>query len=136
MMTIHRALVVAAIAALPGAALAQTYPRTLAATAETAAAAGAATGTFTIHLDELMSDRDFKKVADALKYGGYLKFVPALREATPLGYVQIADRKTVIRYARVRADKRLVIGTDHPVFFVGGGAPDAKPRTGYDVAVI
>jgi len=125
-----------AIAALPLTGQAQTYPRTLAATAETSAGAGTATGAFTIHIDQLMTDRDFKKVSDAMKYGGYLKFVPALRAATPVGYVQIGDRKTVIRYARVRADKRLVLGTDHPVFFVGGGAPDAKPRTGYDVAVI
>jgi len=125
-----------AIAALPLVGRAQTYPRTLAATAETSGATGTATGAFTIHVDQLMSDRDFKKVADALKYGGYLKFVPAIREAPPVGYVQMGDRKTVIKYARVRADKRLVLGTDHPIFFVGAGAPDAKPKTGYDVAVI
>ena len=133
---VRRVLAVLALAAIPVAGGAQTYPRTLLATAETAATAGSATGAFTIQIDQLMSDRDFKKVADALKYGGYLKFVPALREAPPLGFVQIADRKTVIRYARVRDDKRLVVGTDRPVFFVGAGAPDAKPKTGYDVAVI
>jgi hypothetical protein len=26
--------------------------------------------------------------------------------------------------------------TDRPIFFVGGGAPEAKPRAGFDVAVI
>ena len=29
-----------------------------------------------------------------------------------------------------------MLGTDHPIFFIGAGAPDAKPRTGYEVAVI
>ena len=26
--------------------------------------------------------------------------------------------------------------TDRPIFFVGGGAPGARPRTGFDVAVL
>jgi len=26
--------------------------------------------------------------------------------------------------------------TDQPIFFIGGGRPDAKPREGYEVAVI
>jgi hypothetical protein len=29
-----------------------------------------------------------------------------------------------------------VVVTDEPIFFVGGGRPDAKPREGYEVAVI
>jgi len=132
----RRVLAVLAMAAVPVVGSAQTYPRTLAATAEAAGASATASGAFTIHIDSLMSDRDFKKVTDALKYGGYLKFVPALRAATPVGFVQMGDRKTVIRYARVRADNHLVLGTDHPIFFIGAGAPDAKPKTGYEVAVI
>jgi hypothetical protein len=30
----------------------------------------------------------------------------------------------------------LVIGTDHPIHFVRGELPDAKPKAGYDVGVI
>ena len=26
--------------------------------------------------------------------------------------------------------------TDRPIFFVGGGAPDAKPKAGYELGVI
>jgi hypothetical protein len=132
----RRVLAALTIAAVPVVGGAQTYPRTLAATAEASGASATATGTFTIHVDQLMTDRDFKRVSDALKKNGYQTFLPALRAATPVGYVQMGDRKTVIRYARVRADKRLVLGTDHPIFFVGAGVPDPKPRTGYEVAVI
>ena len=60
---------------------------------------GALTGTITIHVDELMQDVDFKQVADALQYRGYLQFLPALRKLPEIGYVQIGDRKTALRYA-------------------------------------
>ena len=32
--------------------------------------------------------------------------------------------------------RRIVVVTDQPIHFVGGGAINAKPRAGYDVAVI
>jgi hypothetical protein len=126
------------LAALPNAVRAQSYPRTLVANAAVSGANGALTGTVTIHVDELMHDLDFKQVADALQYGGYLQFLPALRKLPEIGYVQIGDRKTALKYARVRpgANPRLVLGTDRPIFFVGGGAPDAKAKAGYEVGVI
>jgi hypothetical protein len=126
------------LAALPNAVRAQSYPRTLVASAAVSGANGALTGTVTIHVDELMQDVDFKQVADALQYSGYLQFLPALRKLPEIGYVQIGDRKTALKYARVRpgASPLLVLGTDRPIFFVGGGAPDAKPRAGYEVGVI
>ena len=33
-------------------------------------------------------------------------------------------------------DSHLVLGTDRPIHFVRGGAPDAKPKAGYEVGVI
>jgi hypothetical protein len=132
------ALVVLAIVGLPLVARAQTYPRTLVASAAVSGANGALTGTLTIHIEGLMQDVDFKKVADALQYGGYLQFLPALRTLPEIGYVKVGDRQTALKYARVRQgpNPRLVLGTDRPIFFVGGGAPDAKPKAGYEVGVI
>ena len=62
----------------------------------------------------------------------------ALRKLPEIGYVPIGDRKTALKYARVRpgASPLLVLGSDRPIFFVGGGAPDAKPRAGFEVGVI
>ena len=125
------------VASPPAVVHAQSYPRTLAATADAAGPGGSLTGKLTIHVDHLMTDRDFKRVADALKFGGYPKFLPALRQLPMIGYVEAGGRQVEIKYARVRAaDKRLVIGTDQPIYFVGAGSPEAKPRAGYELAVI
>jgi hypothetical protein len=45
----------------------------------------------------------------------------------------------VIRWARQQpgpSGRAISIVTDRPVFFVGGGNPNAKPKAGYDVAVV
>jgi hypothetical protein len=83
-----------------------------------------------------MNDFAFKSVADALKYGGYPNFLPALRKLPPIGYVELGKTRTDIKYARMSADSHLVIGTDRPIFFVGGGATDAKRKAGYEVGII
>jgi hypothetical protein len=131
-------MVALAMIGLPVVAEAQSYPRTLVASATASGRDGALTGTVTIQVDKLMHDVDFKKVADALRYGGYPNFLPALRQLPDIGYVKIGDRQTAIKYARERSDgrPRLVLGTDRPIFFVGGGAPDAKPKAGYEVGII
>jgi hypothetical protein len=133
-----RSVLTLAIVVLPLVAAAQTYPRMLVASAEVSGSAGASTATVTIHIERLMHDIDFKTVADALKYGGYSNFLPALRKLPSIGYVEAGGRQTALKYARERSDgkPRLVLGTDRPIYFVGGGAPDAKPKAGYEVAVI
>jgi hypothetical protein len=135
--TTRCALLALAMAATPLVARAQTYPKTLAATTEVASAAGKLTGSMTIQVDRLMEDLDFKKVSDALRVNGYLKFLPVLRTLPPVGYVQLGETRTVLKYARMRADgKHLVLGTDRPIFFIGAGAPDPKPKAGYEMGVI
>src|SRR5262245_38720758 len=137
--SVRLAPVVLLVAALPLAPQAQqSYPRTWQATAEAALAKSAVTATFTIHLNGLMPDLSFKVVADAMKYGGYTNFLPALRKLPAIGYVELAGRRTEIKYARMRAgsDTNLVIGTDQPIFFLGGGAPDPKRKVGYEVGII
>ena len=140
MMTIRTtrcALVALTLAVLPVTALAQSYPKTLTATAENTGAAGRATAVLTIRIERLMEDLYFKRLGDALQLNGYQNFLPALRKLPAIGYVQLGETKTDLKYARERAEKpRLVLGTDRPIFFVGAGAPDAKPRAGYEMGVI
>jgi hypothetical protein len=132
------ALATLLMAGLPLTMQGQSYPMTLLAKAELAQANSAITATFTIHLEGLMPDLTYKIVADALKFGGYPNFLPALRKLPPIGYVELGKTRTEIKYARVRpADSHLIIGTDRPIFFVGGGAPaEAKRRAGYEVGII
>jgi hypothetical protein len=137
-LTARYALVALVFALVPLVARAQSYPITLAATAEVSGQDGALTGTLTIYIHQMMRDADFKQVTDALKYGGYLQLIPALRRVVPVGYVKVGNRQTELKYARERRDGKpgLVLATDRPILFVGGGALDAKPRAGYEMGVI
>jgi hypothetical protein len=130
-------LAVLGIAGLSVMVRAQSYPMTLDAYAEVAGPNKPATASFVIHLDGLMQDDSFRTVADALKSGGIPRFLPALRALPAIGYIELANTRTDIKYARVRSgDALLVIGTDQPIHFVRGGVPEAKPKAGYDVGVI
>jgi len=45
----------------------------------------------------------------------------------------------MIRWASAKptpGGRRIVLVTDQPMYFLGGGATDAKPRAGYEVGVI
>jgi hypothetical protein len=101
--------------------------------------AAAASATIQVHIERYTPDFDRTAVETALKTGGYPSFLTALRKAPDVGYVQHGDQKTVIRWARqtdAPKGRRIVVVTEKPIFFLGGGASDAKPRAGYEVAVI
>jgi hypothetical protein len=62
-----------------------------------------------------------------------------MRKVPEVGVVMAGDGQFPIRYAREhKTDKgwTIVVVTDKPVFFVGGARPDAKPRAGYESALI
>jgi hypothetical protein len=100
---------------------------------------GAAAANLMIHIDHYTSDRDRAALVDALKQKGYDGFLPAFRQAPVVGYIQIKDQKWDLRWAHeqtVDVRQTVTVATDRPIYFVGGGQPDAKPREGYDMAVI
>lgn len=104
------------------------------------AAGGAAAATIEIDVLRYTPEADRTAVEAALKTGGYPAFLTALRKAPQVGSVSFADRKWAIRWARERPSgkysRTIVVVTDEPIFFVGGGRTDAKPREGYEVALI
>lgn len=105
----------------------------------TGAAGGAGAATITIDVSRYTPDAERAAVETALKTGGYAGFVAALKKAPAVGAVKFGEKSWTIRWARevTSTNKRtLTFVTDSPIFFVGGGAADAKPRTGYDVALI
>ena len=106
----------------------------------TGAAGGAAAATITIDVQRYTPDAERTAVETALKTGGFAGFVAALKKAPAVGAVKFGEKSWTIRWAREvksGANKRtLTFVTDSPIFFVGGGAADAKPRAGYDVALI
>jgi hypothetical protein len=114
-------------------------PETFTANAQVQGAAGAAATTLRIQIDRYTPDFDRTSVEEALKTGGYPKFLTALRQAPVVGSVSMGDQQFAIRYARQQATPKgrtISIVTEKPVYFVGGGSADAKPRAGYEVAVL
>lgn len=114
-------------------------PETFSADAQAKGPKASATAAITIHVQRYTPDFDRKSVETGLKAGGYNGFLTALRKAPDVGYVEIGSQKHIIRYARERATAKgrdIVLVTEKPVFFIGGGATDAKARDVYQVAVI
>ena len=114
-------------------------PETFSATAQFKTAAGAISAPIHVHIRRYTPEFDRTSVERALKSGGYPAFLIALRKAPEVGTVAVGNQKVPIRWAREQktaAGRTIVAVTEKPVFFVGGGAPDPKPRAGYEVAVL
>jgi hypothetical protein len=129
------------LATTPGTVLSQSRgaPETFTANLQVTGATGAGAATIQIQIQRYTPDFDRTSVETALKSGGYPAFLTALRKAPEVGSVAVGDRKFVIRWARERPipkGRTIVLVTDQPIYFVGGGATDAKPRAGYQVGVI
>jgi hypothetical protein len=100
---------------------------------------GAAAASIEMQVRRYTPDADRTAVETALKTGGYTGFLTALRQAPDVGAVVIGAQKWAIRWAREQKTPKgrtITLVTDQPIFFVGGGKLDAKPRAGYEVAVI
>ncbi|HEY6508411.1 MAG TPA: hypothetical protein VIY56_10385 [Vicinamibacterales bacterium] len=117
-----------------------TTPEVFSATAQAKTASSAVSGALVLRVSRYTPDFDRKTVEEALRLGGYPRFLTALRNAPEVGQLTLADGPPyVIRYAREKAQgagREIVLVTDRPVFFVGSARTDAKPRAGYEVAVI
>src|SRR5262245_13696146 len=131
-------VMMAVIAVLPASASAQAFPKTLTVDAEASLPYAKLSATFTIQVDRLMREQDFMKVAEALKYGGYPRFLPALRQLPVVGRLQIGDMRFDLKYARERPDNKshLVLVADRPVYFFGGGSVDPKAKGGYELTIV
>jgi hypothetical protein len=120
---------------------AQTGPETFTATATVKTGGGAtATAPVRIVIERVMPQAEADKYAAAFRKGGAAELRKALAGVKPTGSVTIGTQPstpTRITFER-RTDKgRLItIVTDTPILFLGAGAPGAKPKEGYDFAVI
>ena len=112
-------------------------PEAFSANAQVKGAGAAAASTLMIHVDRYTTDDERKKLVDAVNAGGPL--ASTLRASAPVGRIEIGDKKWTVRYARQQPTDKgrtIVLVIDEPMFFVGGGNPNAKPREGFDVAVV
>jgi hypothetical protein len=117
----------------------QTAPETFTSPMQARTEAGAAAAVVNIQIDRYTPEVERKVVADSLRQGGYPKFLEALRKAPAVGYVAIADVKVPVRFAREQETPKgrsITVVTEAPLYFVGGGKANAKPREGFEVAVL
>ena len=114
-------------------------PEAFSASTEIKTASGPIFATVQVRIKRYTPEFDRKMLEDALEHGGYASFVNALRKVPDVGTVAAGDGQFTIRLARERKTDKgrtIVVVTDKPVFFVGGARPDAKPRAGYETALI
>ena len=115
-------------------------PEVFTGTASAKNANASASGTLVVRLRRVTPEFDRKAVETALKEGGYPRFLTAIRNAPEVGQVTLAGGKPyAIRYARERAangGRVLILVTDRPMYFIGGGRADAQKPAGFEVAVI
>jgi hypothetical protein len=100
---------------------------------------GAAATRILIQIDRYTLEADRKTMTDALAHGGYGAFVQAVRKAPAVGHIEIGTSKFAVHWAREQPSgkgRTISVVTDRPVYFVGGGAVDAKPRDAYQLAVV
>jgi hypothetical protein len=113
------------------------YPLTLLVDARAKTETTTITSIVTIHVDRLMEESRRKRVADALKHGGYPTFLPALRALPAIGAITLEKRMVDLKYAQESRDekgRRLVLVADRPLFFLGN--EQAKARAGYELTVV
>ena len=114
-------------------------PESFTANAQFQGGSGSAATTIKVHIDRYTPDAEREAVLQALTTGGYQGFVAALRKAPAVGKVSIGEESYDVRWARAQPSKSgrsIVLVTDKPIHYIGGGRPDAKPREGFDVAVV
>jgi hypothetical protein len=114
-------------------------PETFIANAQAGAKNTGVSATVTIQIDRYTDPRDITTLQEALKYKGYPGFLPALRKAPVVGFVEMAGRKVNVRWARQTATDKgrsISVVTESPLAFLGGAAVDAKPRAGFELAVL
>jgi hypothetical protein len=112
------------------------YPLTQAFDAKVESNETSITTVVTIRVNRLMEESRWKRVTDALKFGGYGQFFTTLRGLPAVGTIELRARKANFQYAREEktADgRRLVLVADSPLFFLG---ETTKSRAGYELTIV
>jgi hypothetical protein len=117
----------------------QTAPETFSAQMQARTEVAASSAGIRIQIDRYTPEADRTKISDGLRHGGYTGFLAALRKAPAVGHVSIGELQVPLRWAREQETPKgraISLVTETPMYFIGGGQPDAKPRAGFEVAIV
>jgi hypothetical protein len=95
--------------------------------------------TLTITVEKFASDDDRTALLRALKQGGNTAARELLSKKPDAGSVQVGTNATPAKYVHdehVGPNRVITIVTARPIHFVGGDAPNARLKVGYDLGVI
>lgn len=127
----------AALAIVAAAVVGIQAAETFTATAAVSSPKGKAAAPVTISVDRFVSDADRDQVMTAVKTNDQDAIQKALAKLPDVGFIELAGRRTPIKYAYARptgAGRLVTVVTAEPILFLGGAAPKAKPREGFNVA--
>jgi hypothetical protein len=134
------ALALASAMALIAQVSAQSGAEAYTATASMKTAGGASlTAPVAIDVVAWTSDADRKRLAGVLKSGGDAALQKQLADMKTLGTVTVGKTKFDAKYAYAMTSSEgriITVVTTTPIFFVGAGAPAAKPTTGHPFGVV
>jgi len=131
------AAIVVAAPLLTAASASAQVPVTFSATASVKGPTGSGSRPITIRIDKFVSDTDRDAVIAIIKARKPGETLKALTGKPDIGYVQVGDKRTPIKfaYARSTGDGRLItFVTAQPLAFLEPGAA-AKPKEGFDLAL-
>jgi hypothetical protein len=123
----------------PAPSSAQGQSQTFTATASLKTKAGAeTTAPVTIVITRLTTDSERDAVVGALKKDGTPGVVKSLKAMGDAGYIEVGERRTPLKYAYARpmsGGRLITVIAAAPIVHLGAGLPDAKPKTGFDLAL-
>jgi hypothetical protein len=129
--------VVVALAVLAAGAHA-TAQETFTATASVKSPKANASAPVTIRVDRFLSDADRDRVMAVVKKNDMAATRAALAALPDIGYIELAEKRTPVKYAYARptgSGRLITVVTAQPILHLGGSAPDAKPKAGFDLAL-
>ena len=116
-------------------------PETVVATASVKNASGASLSVpVTASITRFASDAERDALLAAVKKGGTAAARQLLEKGADAGTIELSSSRTPIKYAFARSlgggDRLITLITAQPVFFLGAGAPGAKPKEGFDLGLM
>jgi hypothetical protein len=129
----------AAAISIGASALAAQAPETFTATATVkTAAGGGGSAPVTITINRFTSDAERDKLVGPVKANDAVATRKALTAMEDIGFIQVGQRKTPIKYAYARSTgggRMVTVVTAQPILHLGGSTPTATPKEGYDLAL-
>jgi hypothetical protein len=126
------------IAMLGAATVSAQAPETFSGTASIRKGGTRVSAPFTVTIERYASAVEREAVLTAVRHDGNAGARKTLATMKDVGVLQVGDRRTPIKFAAERptgSGRLVTVLTAEPVIFVGGGLPDAKPRSGFDLGL-